>query len=97
METITVNLNEIEKLALSCVSADPVEFITNFAKERARLAASEISEKTINYLLENNISIPNDKLEIIKIGFSLGVIKSAKDIKSEQEEEIFNVMSQLNG
>jgi len=76
----TIELTEEEKLSLEYVAYDPKEWIENCFKERSRIAKEEIVYLTIEKCLQNNIQVPGTKLDIIKLAYEQGWIKSAKDV-----------------
>ena len=76
----TIELTEEEKLSLEYVTYDPTEWIVNCTKERCRIAEKEIIDLTVEKCLQNNIQVPGTKLDIIKLAYEQGWIKSAKDV-----------------
>jgi hypothetical protein len=75
----TIELTEEEKLSLEYVAYDPKEWIENCVRERCRIAKEEIVDLTVEKCLQNNIQVPGTKLDIIKLSYEQGWIKSAKD------------------
>jgi hypothetical protein len=67
MPKIIIELTDLEynSLQTACDSAE--EWTENLVKERARIAFIDISQIVLKNCLNDNIQIPIDKLEIIKL------------------------------
>ena len=85
MQQYTIQLNEEEQLSLEYVVYDPADWIENFTKERARIATEEIIKNTVEKCLQNNIQLPGSKLDIVKLAYNQGWIKTAK-IRTDENE-----------
>ena len=79
----TITLTEEEQLALEFVMYDVSEWIENFTRDRARIATDEIVKLTVEKCLSNNIPVPGSKLDIIKLAYEQGWIRSAK-VRTDQ-------------
>jgi hypothetical protein len=68
MPTITIILTDAEMKALEYVAVDPVEWVTNFTKNRCEAAMQEIYENEIKRLnADPDVeSIPADPAEVLR-------------------------------
>lgn len=68
MPDITITITDDEMRALAYVAADPVEWITNFTKNRAAAATQEIYENEVARMIADpNIkTIPADKDAVVR-------------------------------
>jgi len=73
----TVTLTNTENLALSYAAADPAAWISNAAHERARIATEEIIAIAVKKYLDNSISIPATREEIVQDAFDRGWVTAA--------------------
>tara|TARA_R100000664_G_C2756540_1_gene144458 strand:+ start:1259 stop:1519 length:261 start_codon:yes stop_codon:yes gene_type:complete len=83
----TITLTDTEKKALEFVCVDIDEFLTNFAKERARRAKDEIVAQNIAHCNANSISIAVGEVAQVDQAYSLGVIKTAEQRGKDNESE----------
>ena len=81
MPDLTITLTDDEMRALAYVAVDPVEWVTNFAKNRAAAAMQEIYDNEVARMMADpNIkSIPADKAEVVRAAN----IRSAADRHAE--------------
>lgn len=77
MVQYTVTLTTTEELAMQYIAADVDGWIQNAVHERARIAVDEIVQFSIQQYLQNNISIPSSKEEIVAGAYAHGWITSA--------------------
>lgn len=70
-----IELSEIENLAFSAVAANPHDWITNAAKERCRIAIDDIVNITVQKCLQNGVTIPSTKEQIIQLAFDYEWVK----------------------
>jgi hypothetical protein len=76
-KTFTVVLTDAENLALSYAAVSPEAWIDNAAHERARIATEEIVAIAVKKYLDNNISIPATREEIVQDAFDRGWVTAA--------------------
>ena len=81
MPDITITITDDEMKALEYVAVDPVEWITNFTKNRAAAAAQEIYESEVARMIADPDihTIPADKDQVVRDA----EIKSAADRHAE--------------
>ena len=81
MPDITITLTDEEMRALEYVAVDPVEWITNFAKNRAAAAEQEIYESEVARMMAdpNITTMPATREEVIRNAD----IKSAAERQAE--------------
>lgn len=77
MANYTVSLTTAEDLALSHVAADQQTWIDNAVKERARVAINDIVNLAVQRYLNENISIPATREEIVQDAFDRGWVTAA--------------------
>jgi hypothetical protein len=75
----TITLTDTEKTALEYIAYDVDEWITNSAKNRARVAIDEIIVLNANHCNENSIAIAVGKDAQVAQALELGVIDKAAD------------------
>ena len=75
---IRITLSEEEHLAARTVMADPQEWAENAIRNRANIAANDVVQKYVSVAIENNWTIPNTRIEIIKAAISKGVFRIEK-------------------
>lgn len=80
MTNYTVTLSNAENLALSHVAADQQTWIDNAVKERARVAINEIVALAITKYLDQNISVPATREDIVQDAFDRGWVTSASSL-----------------
>lgn len=77
MANYTVTLTTAENLALSHVAVDQQTWIDNVVKERARVAINDIVNLAVQRYLNENISIPATRDEIVQDAFDRGWVTAA--------------------
>ena len=77
MANYTVTLTTAENLALSHVAASQQDWIDNVVHERARLAINDIVTLAVTKYLDQNISIPATREEIVQDAFDRGWVTAA--------------------
>jgi hypothetical protein len=77
MANYTVTLTNAENLALSQVAASPQAWIDNVVKERARVAINDIVTLAVAKYLDQEISIPATREEIVQDAFDRGWVTAA--------------------
>ena len=83
----TITLTDTEKKALDFVCVDIDEFLTNFAKERARRAKDQIIAENTAHCNANSVSIAVGEAAQVDQAYSLGVIKTAEQRGKDNESE----------
>ena len=68
MPDLTITLTDDEMRALAYVAVDPVEWVTNFAKNRAAAAMNEIYETEMARMMADPDikTIPADRDEVVR-------------------------------
>jgi hypothetical protein len=77
MAKYTVTLTTAEDLALSHVAANQQAWIDNVVKERARVAINDIVTLAVAKYLDQEISIPATREEIVQDAFDRGWVTAA--------------------
>ena len=83
----TITITETEKKSLEYAVADVDEWITNAATNRARIAKEDIITLLIAHCNENNIAMAVGEDAQITQAYTLGVVKTAAQVKAELEAE----------
>jgi len=86
MADYTITLTDTEKTAMEYIAVDVDEWITNAAKNRARIAIEEIITLNTAHCNENSIAIAVGRDAQVAQALSLGVIDKAAD-RSVSEPE----------
>lgn len=81
---ITITLTNTEYKGLEYAAVSPQDWADNALKNRARQAIDEIVDITVKYCLDNNISIPSTRDEIVSYAFENGVVKTLSEVQEEQ-------------
>lgn len=81
---ITITLTNTEYKGLEYAAVSPQEWADNALKNRARQAIDEIVDITVKYCLDNNISIPSTRDEIVSYAFENEVVKTLSEVQEEQ-------------
>ena len=83
----TITLTEAEQKAMEYIAADVDEWITNAAKNRARIAIDQICSLYTNHKLENNEPITVvGKDAMVLAAYEEGLIKSAAQTNAEEAD-----------
>ena len=77
MAKYTVTLTTAEDLALSHVAANQQAWIDNVVKDRARVAINDIVTLAVAKYLDQEISIPATREEIVQDAFDRGWVTAA--------------------
>lgn len=85
MTTYSINLNEAQDLALSCVAVSQEGWIQNAVFDRCRIATDEIVRICVEKCLETGTPIPASKDEMVLLAFNNGWVQSMADAKAAQE------------
>ena len=80
MAKYEIELTDTEDKALSFVAYSQNDWIDNAAKNRARLAKEEIISLNTAHCNANNIQIATGEDAQVAQAFTLGVVKTAKEI-----------------
>ena len=75
----TITLTDTEKKSMEFAAADPLEWIRNAAKERARIAKDNIIALNTAHCNANSISIAVGEDAQITQAYTLGVVKKASE------------------
>jgi len=85
MADYTVTLTDTEKTAMEYIAVDVDEWITNAAKNRARIAIEEIIQLNTAHCNANSIAIAVGRDAQVAQALSLGIIDKAAD-RTEPEK-----------
>lgn len=80
---ITITLTDSEYKGLQYAAVDPLDWIENAAKVRAKTANDEIIRIYTNKALDEGVSIPLTREEIIIDAFTRGWVKTLAEIDNE--------------
>ena len=83
MAKYEIELSDTEDKALSFVAYSQKDWIDNAAKNRARLAKEEIIALNTTHCNANNIQIATGEDAQVAQAFTLGVVKTAKEVHEE--------------
>jgi len=73
----TITLTTTEQKSLEYITHDVDDYITNFSKERARIAKLEIISKLVTHCNENDIALAVGEDAQILQAYELGVVSAA--------------------
>ena len=73
----TITITDTEKIALEYIAFDVDEWITNAAKNRARIAVDEIVALVVAHCNENSIALAVGKEAQVAQAYELGVVQTA--------------------
>ena len=79
----TITVTDTQKKALEYCAVDVDEWLTNFATNRARKAKDEIIGKLIKHCNANAITIATGVDAQVTQAYSLGVVKTLKQLDDE--------------
>jgi hypothetical protein len=80
---ITITLTNTEYKALEYAAVSPQDWADNALKNRARQAIDEIVDITVKHCLDNDISIPSTRDEIVTYAFENEIVKTLAEVQSE--------------
>ena len=76
---ITISISNTEYSALEYVAASPEDWADNAVTERARIAINEIVSLYTTRALDEGVSIPSTREDIVADAYSRGWIQTAAD------------------
>lgn len=79
MADYTITLTDTEKTAMEYIAVDVDEWITNSAKNRARVAIEEVIQLNTAHCNANSIAIAVGRDAQVEQALSLGIIDKAAD------------------
>jgi len=82
---ITITLTNLEYKGLQYAAVSPQDWADNALKNRARQAIDEIVDITVKYCLDNDITIPSTRDEIVTYAFENELVKTLAEVQAEQE------------
>ena len=82
----TITLTDTEKKSMEYVAVDVDAWITNAAKERARIAKDKIIALNTAHCNANSIAIAVGEDAQVTQAYTLGLVKTAAQVESEQKE-----------
>jgi len=85
MAELTVTITDTQLKGLEYVAASPQDWADNAITERARLAVDEIVQMYTTRALDEGVSIPATRDEIVTDAFSRGWVKTAADREAEDQ------------
>ena len=83
----TITLTDTEKKSMEYIAVDIDTWITNAAKERARIAKEQIISLNTAHCNANSIAIAVGEDAQVTQAYTLGVVKSAAQVASEEKEK----------
>ena len=94
--TITVNLSDVEEMALRYIAADPQEWLESFVQYRVNVAVDEIYQKEVARLTaEGAESIPTNKSTVVLNAFANGHVLTVAQANALADQEIANITPQV--
>ena len=88
MAKYEIELTDTEDKALSFVAYSQKDWIDNAAKNRARIAKEEILKLNMDHCNSNGITIATGEDAQVTQAFTLGVVKTAKQVTDEAEKNL---------
>ena len=80
---ITITLTDTQYKGLQYAALSPEDWATNAVTERARIANDEIVQTTVTYCLDNGITVPATREDIVAYAFDNGIVKTAEQRNAE--------------
>ena len=80
-----ITLTDTEKKSMEYITSDVDEWITNAAKNRARIAKEEIISLNTAHCNKNSIAIAVGEDAQVTQAYTLGVVKTAADRAKESD------------
>ena len=80
MVDYTISITEAENMALSYAALSPQDWIYAAAQHRCEVAMDEIVQIALKKSFEENIQLPTNKDDVVKLAFTKGWVKTAKEI-----------------
>lgn len=85
MATYTIELTELEGIALNTICVSPEEYINDFAKDRARVEIENISQMVVKHCLLKNEAIPSTKEALVQYALDKNLVKIIDGIPPASE------------
>jgi len=85
MPNITITLTDTQIAGLGYAALSPQDWADNAVTNRCRIANDEIVDITVKHCLDNGIQIPATREDVVALGFSSGIVKSAASRQAEAE------------
>jgi len=82
----TITLTDTEKKSMEYVAVDVKEWASNCTKDRARIAQEKIIALNAAHCNANSIAIAVGADAQVTQAYTLGLVKTAAQVASEQEE-----------
>lgn len=87
-KTITTEISDAMYKALESAASDPAEWAKSAIELRCREAYNEIYRTTVDRYLEEGITVPSSKDEIVLDSFSRGWTKTVAQLNAEFDDEL---------
>ena len=84
----TITLTDTEKKSMDYISSDIDEWITNAAKNRARIAKEEIISLNTAHCNKNSIAIAVGEDAQVTQAYTLGVVKTLAVLDKEHKDSL---------
>lgn len=78
MPSITVELTETQLKGLQYVAVSPQEWAENALTNRARIANDEIVKKVVDHCLDNDITLPATREDMVAYAFDNEIVMTAE-------------------
>ena len=93
MANYTVALTDTQDLGLQYAALSVQDWIDNAVTERARIAADEIVQLTVQHCLDNGIQVPATREAIVQYAFDNAIVKTAaqRNAEAQAAAEAMNV------
>jgi len=85
MPTITIELTDTQYKGLEYAALSPEDWAENAVTERCRIANDEIVKITVDYCLDNDITVPANREAIVSYAFDNDIVKTAAVRNAEAE------------
>jgi len=82
----TITLTDTEKKSMEYVTSDIDEWITNAAKNRARIAKEKIIDANTKHCNTNSIAIAVGEDAQVTQAFTVGAVKTAAQVEKERKD-----------
>ena len=83
MAKYTIELTDTEDKAMTFCCVSTQAWVDNALKNRARIATDEIVALVVKHCNDNSIQLATGVDAQVSQGFSLGIIKTAKEVNKE--------------
>ena len=87
MADITVSLTDTEQKSLEYVALSPSDWVSNAAKNRARIAKDEIISKLVSHCNANSVALAVGEDAQVTQAYDLGVVQTAADVEKQREQK----------